>query len=121
VEAHVGKLLPPTVLYELTLGRGDALSFSARISAVLLHAVALVAAANRAFIPVTEPKWLPWQLGRLMNTPPRMSERVNAALRLPSLEAMNDLRALLTEVLDLVEKHVPDANTRVGRFILSMD
>jgi len=121
VEAHVGKLLPPPMLYMLTLGRRDSLSFSARISAVLLHAVALVAAANRAFISVDEPKWLPWQLGRLTNTPPHMIERVNAALRHPSLEAMNDLSALLAEVLDLVERHVPGANTSVGRFILSMD
>jgi hypothetical protein len=121
VDAHAGKLLPPLVLYKLTLGRNDALSFSARISAVLLHAVALVAAANRAFISVAEPKWLPWQLGRLTITPPHMSERVNAALSRPSLEAMNDLSALLAEVLDLVERHIPDANTSVGRFILSMD
>lgn len=121
VEAHVGKLLPPPVLYKLTLGRRDALSFSARISAVLLHAVALVAATNRAFISVAEPKRLPWQLGRLRNTPPHMSERVDGALRHPSLEAMNDLSALLAEVLDLVEMHVPDADTSVGRFILSAD
>jgi len=120
VAAHVGSLLPPCLLYKLTLGRGDVLSFSARMSAVLLHAVALVAAVNRAFISVTEPKWLPWQLGRLSHLPAQMSERINTALLHPSVEAMNDLHALLVEVLDLVDSHVPDANTRVGRFILSM-
>ncbi len=120
VAAHVGRLLPPELLYKLTLGRGDALSFSARMSAVLLHAVALVAAVNRAFISVTEPKWLPWQLGRLSHIPPQMSERTNAALLHPSVEAMDDLHSLLIEVLDLVDARVPDANTTVGRFVLSL-
>jgi predicted nucleotidyltransferase len=120
VEAHVGGLLPPVLLYKLTHGRGDALSFSARMSAVLLHAVALVAAANRAFVPVNEPKWLPWQLGRLSHVPPRMIERMNDALLYPSVDTMGDLEVLLGEVLDLVERHVSDADTSVGRFVLSM-
>ena len=85
----------------------------------MLHAVALVAAANRAFISVAEPKWLPWQLGRVTTTPLRMGERVNKCDTSP--EAMNDLSALLVDVLELVERQVPDANTRVGRFILSLD
>jgi hypothetical protein len=49
-----------------------------------------------------------------------MSERTNAALLHPSVEAMHDLHTLLIEVLDLVDARVPDANTTVGRFVLSL-
>jgi hypothetical protein len=120
VVAHVGGLLPPVILYSLTLARGDAVSFFARTSDVLLHSVALVAAANRSFIAISEPKWLHWQLGRMPHVPPKMTERMNAGLLHPSLEAMGDLDLLLHEVLDLVETHVPEADTSVGRFILAM-
>jgi predicted nucleotidyltransferase len=120
VKSHVSGLLPPTPLYKVTLARGDALSFSARLSAVLLHAVGLVAAANRAFVAVTVPKWLPWQIGRMEVTPPDMAERINAALLYPSPAAMRDLDDLIREVLDLVDASVPGADTSVGRFILSL-
>jgi predicted nucleotidyltransferase len=120
VEAHVSGLLRPTLLYKLTLRRGDALSFSARLSAVLLHAVGLTAPASRAFVAVTEPKWLPWQIGRMEMVPPHMAERIDTALLHPSPAAMRDLDELLREVLDLVDMSVPGADTRVGRFILSL-
>jgi hypothetical protein len=120
VNAHVGGLLPATPLYKVTLARGDALSFSARLSAVLLHAVGLVAAANRAFVAVAEPKWLPWQIGRMEVAPPHMAERINAALIRPSPAAMRDVDDLLREVLDLVDASVRGADTSVGRFILSL-
>jgi hypothetical protein len=120
VEAHMTGLLPPKLLYELTLGRGDALSFFARLSTVLLHAVGLTAAASRAFVAVTEPKWLPWQIGRMELAPPHMAERINTALLHPSVAAMRDLDDLLREVLDLVDASVPRADTSVGRFIMSL-
>jgi hypothetical protein len=115
----VGYFHPP-LLNKLTLGRGDALSFSARLSAVLLHAVGLTAAASRAFVAVTEPKWMPWQICRMEVVPPHMAERIDTALLHPSLAAMRDLDDLLREVLDLVDVSVPGADTRVGRFILSL-
>jgi hypothetical protein len=49
-----------------------------------------------------------------------MIERMNDALLYPSVDTMGDLEVLLGEVLDLVERHVSDADTSVGRFVLSM-
>jgi hypothetical protein len=71
-------------------------------------------------VALSEPKWLPWQLGCMGNVPPEMADRMNRALLHPSLAAMKDLGDLLREVLDLVDRAVSGADTSVGRFILSL-
>ena len=120
ITARAPRLLAPSVLYELTMGRGDVLSFAARVSHVLLDVVALLAAANRVCVPVDDPKWLPWQLDRLAVTPPAMAARIDRALRQPSPAAMVDLDALVAEVLDIVDARVPGADTRAARFALRL-
>jgi Nucleotidyltransferase domain len=114
------RLVSPSALFELTYVRGDVLSFAARLSRVLLDAVGLLAAANRVFIPVDDPKWVPWHLGRLRHVPPNVVERIDLALREPSPVSMIDIDGLLTEVLDIVDEHVPGADTRAARFATSL-
>jgi hypothetical protein len=120
VAARSHRLLSPVALFDLTYARGDVLSFAARVSHVLLDAVALLGAANRVFIPVDDPKWLPWHLGRLEHVPPAVAERIAEGLRSPTPDAMADLEALVVEVLDLVDSHVPDADTRLARFAIGL-
>ncbi len=114
------RLLSPVALFDLTYARGDVLSFMARVSQVLLDAVALLGAVNRVFIPVDDPKWLPWHLGRLEHVPSAVVERIADGLRSPTPDAMADLEALLVEVLDLVDSHVPGADTRPARFAIAL-
>ena len=121
VAAHIGGLRPPVALYEITLARGDALSFAARLSSTLLHGVALVGAVNRQFIATTEPKWIPWQLDRLTIRPDHMADRINAALTHPTIETMRDLASLLDEIVDLVDRHIDTVDTRPARFALALD
>jgi hypothetical protein len=114
------RLLSPSALYELTITRGDVLSFAARLSRVLLDAIALLAAANREFIPVDEPKWMPWHLGRLRHVPPDVVERIGRAMGAPSPVTVADADELLVEVLDLVDERVPGADTRLARFAIGL-
>jgi len=62
VAARCGRLLAPSALFDLTHARGDVLSFTARLSQLLLDVVALLGAVNRRFIPVEDPKWIAWHV-----------------------------------------------------------
>ena len=114
------RLLSPTALFELTLARGDALSFSARLSGVLLDAVALLGAVNRRFIPTDEPKWVPWHLAQLTHAPHNVNHRIETAITRPSLDSMADLDALLAETLDLIDMHLPGTSTNGARYALAL-
>jgi hypothetical protein len=118
--AHISGLLPPVALYRITLLRGDALSFAARLSSTLLHGVGLVGAVNRRFIATTEPKWIPWQLDRLSIRPDAMADRINEAFAHPTIETMRDLASLLDEIIDLVDRHIDAVDTRPARFALGL-
>ncbi len=115
------RLLAPSVLYRLSFARGDTLSYAARVSAVMLEVVGLLGAVNRAFLPLSEPKWLPWHLDRLELRPPDLQARLDAGLTRPDPSAVADLDRLVSEVLDLVDVHVPDASTAPARFVLDLD
>ena len=120
VIARTGRLLSPTALYELTYARGDVLSFTARLSTLLLDVVALLAAVNRRFIPTDEPKWIPWHLAQLPHRPPDVDERIRHALVDPSPATMADIDVLLVETLDLVDSHVPATSTRSARYAVRL-
>jgi hypothetical protein len=114
------RLLPVSVLYRSTWARDDAVSYASRVSPVMLDAVALVAAANRAFVPVDEPKWLPWHLARLERQPEQLADVLADAFGAPSRDVARRIDAVLREVLDLVDDAVPGADTRVARFALDL-
>jgi hypothetical protein len=120
VAARLPHLLAPNALYELTFARGDVLAFAARLSDLLLDVVAVLGAVNRRFIPVDEPKWLPWHLAQLTHVPADLDGRVRTALTTPTPEAMDGLDATIGETLDLVDRHVPGADTRAARYAVSL-
>jgi hypothetical protein len=118
--AHLPMLLSPLALWRLTLARGDWLSFAARVSDTLLHGVALLGAVNHTFLVTTEPKWLPWQLDRLVVRPERMMDRMNEALSDPTIDRMRDLGRLLDEIVALVDAHIEGVDTSAARFALAL-
>ena len=120
VRLRTGGLLPVSSLFSLTYSRGDLLSYASRVSRVLLDAVGLVAAANRQFVPVDEPKWLSWHLSRLTRQPDRFGDLINEVFRSPTLDRAEEADRMLLQVLDLVDASVPDADTRSARFALEL-
>jgi predicted nucleotidyltransferase len=120
VRVRTGGLLPVSALFSLTYSRGDLLSYASRVSRVLLDAVALLAAANREFVPVDEPKWMRWHLARLARQPDRFADLTNEVFRSPTLELADEADRMLLQVLDLVDASVPNADTRNARFALEL-
>ncbi len=120
VSRHGKGLLAPTALFELTFRRGDVLSFYARLSEVLLHAVGLLAAANRVFVATEDPKWLPQQTSHFADVPSRFWERIETGMLRPTRTTVQDLDDLLADILDIVDEHVPGADTATARFILHL-
>jgi len=121
VQARGVRLLAPSVLHRLSYLRGDTLSYEVRASGVLMDVLGLLGAANRAFLPLAEPKWLPWHVERLEHRPADLLERVDAGLTRPDAASVADLDRLVHEVLDLVDDHVPGASTTAARFVLALD
>ncbi len=120
VARHGRGLLAPTALFELTFRRGDVLSFQARLSEVLLHAVGLLAAANRVFVATGDPKWLPQQTRHFAHVPGRFWERIETGMLRPAPTSVKDVDDLLAEVLDIVDERVPGADTATARFLLHL-
>jgi hypothetical protein len=120
VAARLPRLLAPSALYALTYARGDLLGFASRVSAVLLDVVAVLGAVNRRFIPVDDPKWLPWHLAQLTLVPTAFDDRLRTALTAPSRPAMADLDDAVVEALDLVDCHVAGVDTRAARYALRL-
>jgi hypothetical protein len=120
VAARLPRLLAPSALYAVTGARGDVLGFTARVSALLLDVVAMLGAVNRRFVPVDDPKWLPWHLAQLTLAPTAFDDRIRAALIDPSPAAMADLDRAVIEALDLIDRHVAGGDTRAARYALSL-
>jgi hypothetical protein len=120
VASRGGAIVAPSALFALTFERSDPLAFAARLSKLLLDVIALLAAANREFVPVDDPKWMPWHLARLRYAPERLVERLATGLREPTIASMEDLDALVLEVLDIVDDRVPDASTMTARYALEL-
>jgi hypothetical protein len=120
VSARGVRLLAPSALYRITADRGDLLAYEARTAAVLVDAVGLLGAANRTFLPLSPIKWWPWHLDRLAYRPGDVLSRIEAGLTRPDAVTTADLDRLLLEILDLVDQHVPDADTRPARFVLAL-
>ena len=114
------RLVSLTSLHQLTLERGDVVSYARRASGVVLDAIALLGAANRVFIPVDDPKWIPWQIGRLRAVPAAAYDRAARALSTPTPDALRDADAMLEEVLDIVDARVEGADTRIARYALTL-
>ncbi len=120
VARHGRGLLAPTAVFELTVRRGDVRSFQARLSEVLLHAVGLLAAANRVFVATEDPKWLPEQTSNFVDVPGRFWERIETGMLRPSPTTVQDLDVLLADILNIVDEHIPEADTATARFILHL-
>jgi hypothetical protein len=120
VAARLPRLLAPSALYALTFARGDVLGFFARLSGMLLDVIAVLGAVNRRFIPVDDPKWLPWHLARLTHIPEAFADHVRAALTAPSPDTMAALDDDIGASLDLVDRYVPGADTRAARYAIRL-
>ncbi len=104
-----------------TLDRGDTLAFYGRLTGTLVNALGSLAGLNRYYLGVAAHvlKWTDVHLGRMSALPAGATERMKAALRQPTDGRMEDLDALISEILDLVDRMAPQVPTRYVRPFLS--
>jgi hypothetical protein len=105
-----------------TLDRGDPLAFYSRLTGTMLNSLGSLAGLNHYYLGIAPRilKWTDVHLGRMTNLPTRASERIKAGLREPTDECLEDLQALIGDILCLVDQMVPEVQTQhVRRFLAS--
>jgi len=63
---------------------------------------------------------LPWHLAQLTLAPADLHHRVQIGLTAPSPVTMRALDAAVLETLDLVDRYIPGADTRVARYAIEL-
>ena len=103
VGVNLRRFLPPLAIHDLTLVRGDIISFSARMSTMALAAIGAVAAVNRYPLALEDPKWLPWHVAQLTRKPPDFLRRMQAPFATPDRSRVAEFASALSDTLDLVD------------------
>jgi hypothetical protein len=70
----------------------------------------IAAALNRVYYPSPQDKWMDWLAAQCPIAPPDLAPRLKAVFRATPLDGCRELRALIYETLDLVDRRLPQAN-----------
>lgn len=108
---------PGWVLELHGLGRGDMLSFYATLCEMVGNMLGVLAGLNRVYLSIEKPKRSADLLRRLPIAPPGAAERTQALFTADRHEAVAALGQLIAEVLDLVDRHMPEVDTSRARMV----
>jgi hypothetical protein len=111
---------PGWVLEQHGLARGDLLSFYAMVCEMIQNLLGVLAGLNHQYLSMEKPKRSADILRRMPLTPRDAAARVQAILSIDRKQAVAELSALISEVLDLVEQHMPEIDTSRTRMIQRM-
>jgi hypothetical protein len=111
---------PGWVLEQHGLARGDLLSFYAMVCEMIQNLLGVLAGLNRQYLSMEKPKRSADLLQRLPIAPRDAAARVDAILTIDRRQAIAALTDLIAEVLDLVERHMPEIDTSRTRMIQRM-
>jgi hypothetical protein len=99
------------------LGRGEIMFVYDGMTAMLKRLINILAALNGLYYWAGEPRWIEHWHGRMKRSPKNLWPRIVRMYRGAPGKALEDLEALLNEMLSLVKKHFPEADlSRVDRF-----
>lgn len=70
----------------------------------------VLAGLNRVYYPSSEHKWIDRQIAQMKVAPVDLSSRLKRALQIAPLDAWRELRALIDETVELVERELPEVN-----------
>jgi hypothetical protein len=116
------RFMPIWAPREMCLGRGDLLGFYDYAVAAIKNLLGALAALNRRFFAAdSEQKGTVALLDRLELVPARARARIRRALAEPSPDTLDDLYALIEEVLVLIEAHLPGVDTKSSRAVLGIE
>jgi hypothetical protein len=111
---------PGWVLEQHGLARGDLLSFYAMVCEMIQNLLGVLAGLNHIYLSMEKPKRSADLLQHMPIAPPDTAARVQAILTIDRQQAVAALIDLIAEVLDLVERHMPEIDTTRTRMIQRM-
>ena len=114
VERHLF-FYPPWVMREHDVARDDWLSFYSHLTAAVRNLLGIQAGLNRIYVS-TEAAKRPTEIFRRMTiAPAELAGRVEALWLMDRSQVPDTLATLVSEVLDLVEKHLPQVDVGTAR------
>lgn len=98
----------PGYLVNQALERGDVVAYYDGLCTMLKNLLNILAGLNRVYFSADEPRWLEYYLETMTIKPDRVWERMKSVLALEGEQAVDALEGLMTDVIDLIEEHMPE-------------
>jgi hypothetical protein len=103
------------VLEHQGLSRGDLIFFYDGACKMLKHLLSVLAGLNRVYMGTDEPRWIEYHLDRMRIRPENCWSRMKAVLLAERGKSLFELEALIDDVFDLVEAHMPEVDVSRSR------
>ncbi|MBN2056221.1 hypothetical protein JW905_14950 [bacterium] len=103
------------------LERGDMLFFFDGMCMMMKHLVAVYGGLNMMYLSTIEPRWIEFELSRMIIKPAQVWERMKTILTLADATSIKLLDELVDETLDLVDVHMPEHDTSRLRKMLKLE
>ncbi len=95
--------------------RGDRLAYYDGVCTMLKNILGVLAGLNRIYLSKDEPRWLRQEFERMTIRPLDAPDRFDAVLLEPPETAIPLLDALIEDVFQLIERHLPDVDVEAKR------
>jgi hypothetical protein len=109
VERHLF-FYPPWVMQAHDVDRSDWLSFYTHLTGAVRNLLGVLAGLNRIYVSTEAPKRVTEIFRQMVIAPAELPTRVEALWSMDRTRVPEALGALVSEVLDLAERHLPQAN-----------
>ncbi|MBV9282371.1 MAG: hypothetical protein JOZ41_20000 [Chloroflexi bacterium] len=96
---------------DMLVARDDPIALHDVISGVARQILGALLGLNGVYLPNPSFKGMDALIAELRLTPPDLASRLRGALRLPPARGVEELHALIDDVFDLVDRHLPDVDT----------
>jgi hypothetical protein len=105
----------PRALLEMFAARDDLLILHRGLVEIEQRILDVLLGLNRMYMAHPYHKWLDWEVARMRVAPPNLGRRLRAILRAEPRAAAAEIHLLIEETFALVERHLPDFDTRPAR------
>jgi predicted nucleotidyltransferase len=102
----------PRELLEMFAARDNTLILYRSLVEISQRILDVLMALNRIYLPHPYHKWLDWEVAQLPIGPPDLAGRLRTLLRAKPETAADEIHRLIEETFALVERHMPEIDTR---------
>ena len=95
--------------------RQETLFYYDGVTLMLKKILAMIGGLNKVYFSVDEPRWIPFELTKMLIHPPNLWSRMQKILEDEKSQSLIQLYALIYETLELVETHMPQVDVNTTR------